>query len=243
LAFASALGIALRPDGLVAAGTPLGADAFVKANARSQAETVTGLVAALVSLPLGRQDKFLLLRSSLKVRLTHLNRITPWPQLYPHIAAAERQVLLVAPDLVEHPPPAAMRSDPVVAQLELPLRSGGFGLRLTTPLEADAAFMAAAGAADVAMRPVPSLFRPFNRASPHCAVFVARWAALHDAAPGLWSPELQALDAPLLALVLLCAQREFGQHLAGQRFADLLASAPPLFEGTRFRTRLHSCAC
>jgi hypothetical protein len=27
------------------------------------------------------------------------------------------------------------------------------------------------------------------------------------------------------------------------RFADLLASAPPSVEGTRFRARLHSCAC
>jgi hypothetical protein len=47
-----------------------------------------------------------------------------------------------------------------------------------------------------------------------------------------------ALAAPLLAPVLLPAQREYGRHLA-----DLLASAPPSFEGTRFRARHHSCAC
>jgi hypothetical protein len=136
-----------------------------------------------------------------------------------------------------------MQSDPVVAQLALPLRSGGFGPRLTTPLEADAAFLAAAGAADVAMRPAPPPFRPFNPASPHCAALVAGWVALHDAAPGFWSPELRALAAPLLAPVLLHAQRDYGRHLADQRFADLLASAPPSVEGTRFRARLHSCAC
>jgi hypothetical protein len=47
----------------VAAGTPLGSNAFVEADARSQAETVAGLVTALTSLPLGKQDEFLLLRS------------------------------------------------------------------------------------------------------------------------------------------------------------------------------------
>jgi hypothetical protein len=50
----------------------------------------------------------------------------------------------------------------VVAQLALSLRSGGFGLRLTTPLEADNAFLAVAGAADVAMLPTPAPFQPFN---------------------------------------------------------------------------------
>jgi hypothetical protein len=57
--------------------------------------------------------------------------------------------------------------------------------------------------------------------------------ALYDAAPSLLSPELRALDAPLLAQVLLQARREYGRHLADQQFADLLASAPPSFEGTR----------
>jgi hypothetical protein len=241
LAVASALSIARRPEGLVAAGTPLGSDAFVEA--RSRAATVAGLVTALASLHLGRQDKFLLLRSSLQARLTHLTCITPWSRLSPHVAAAERQVLLAALDLVERPPPADMQSDPVVAQLALPLRSGGFGLRLTTPLEADAAFLAAAGAAGVALQPALTPFRPFNPASPHCAALIARWVALHDAVPGLWSPELRALTALLFAPVLLHAQREHGRHLADQRFADLQASAPPSFEGTRFRARLHSCAC
>jgi hypothetical protein len=133
LAVAFALCIARRPEGLVAAGTPLGSDAFVEADARFRAETVANLVTALASLALGRQDKFLLLRSSLQARLTHLTRITPWSRLSPHVAVAERRVLLAALDLVEHPPPADTQSDPVVARLALPLRSGGFCLWLTTP--------------------------------------------------------------------------------------------------------------
>jgi hypothetical protein len=131
----------------------------------------------------------------------------------------------------------------VLAHLALPLRSRGFGLEFTTPLEADAAFLAAAGAADVAMRPTPRPSRPFKPSSTHCAALIAWWAVLHGAVPGLWSPELQALDAPLLAPVLLHAQRENGRHLADRRFAGLLVSAPPSFEGTRFRARLDSRAC
>jgi hypothetical protein len=96
----------------------------------------------------------------------------------------------------------------------------------------------AAGAADTAMRPAPPSFRPCNPASPHCAALVAQWVALHDAAPGLWSPELRALAAPLLAPVLLHDQREYGRHLADQRFADLLASAPPVSVG---RVRRYAC--
>jgi hypothetical protein len=75
----------------VAAGTPLGSDVLVETDARSRAETVASLVTALASLPLGKQDKFLLLRSSLQARLTHLTRITPWSRLSPHVAAAEQQ--------------------------------------------------------------------------------------------------------------------------------------------------------
>jgi hypothetical protein len=126
-------GITHRPKGLAAAGTPLGSDPFVEADARFRAETVAGLVAALASLPLVKQAKFLLLHSSLQARLTHLIRVTLWARLSPHVDASERQVLLVALALVEHPLPTAMQSDLVVAQLALTLRSGGFGLLLTTP--------------------------------------------------------------------------------------------------------------
>jgi hypothetical protein len=133
-----------------------------------------------------------------------------------------------------------MRSDPMVAQLAL--HSRGFGLRLTTPHEANAAVLVA-GAAGMAMWPAPLPFRPFNPVSPYCAALIAQWAALHDAAPGFWSPELRALDGPLLAPVLQYAQREYGHHFADRRFADLLASAPFSFEGNRFQARLHSCTC
>jgi hypothetical protein len=91
--------------------------------------------------------------------------------------------------------------------------------------------------------PRPLLGGPLNPSNPHCAALIAQWAALHDAAPGLWSLELRALDVPLLAPDFLHAQREYGRHPADRRFVDLLAPAPPSFDGTRFRARVHSCAC
>jgi hypothetical protein len=93
-----------RTEGLDAAGTPFGSDAFVEANARCRAAAVQSLVTSLTSLPLPTQNKFLLLRSSLQARLTHLTRTTPWHRLSPHIAAAERQVPLAALLLADHPP-------------------------------------------------------------------------------------------------------------------------------------------
>jgi hypothetical protein len=76
-------------------------------------------------------------------------------------------------------------ADPVVAQLTLPLRFGGFGLHVTTTLEANAAVLAAASTAEVAMHSAPAPFRPFHPGSPICASLMRQWATLRDAAPGL----------------------------------------------------------
>jgi hypothetical protein len=116
---AAALDIAHSPVGLVAAGTPLGSNVFVEADARSRATAVESLVTSLTSVPLPTQDQFLLLRSSLQARLTHLTSTMTWRRFLPHIAAAERQVLLAALLLVDHPPPEDLPADPVVAQLIL----------------------------------------------------------------------------------------------------------------------------
>jgi hypothetical protein len=66
---------------------------------------------------------------------------------------------------------------------------------------------------------------------------------LRDAAPGLWPGPARELEGTLLAPILVGAQRLYGRHLAEQRFASLLASAPDTYEGSRLKARLHSCAC
>jgi hypothetical protein len=104
---------------------------FLEDDTRSRAAAATSLVTSPTSLPLPVQDKFLLLRSSLQARLTHLTRTTPWRPLSPHFAASERQVLHAALLLVDHPAPKDLPADPVVAQLTLLLRFGGFSLHNT----------------------------------------------------------------------------------------------------------------
>jgi hypothetical protein len=130
---------------------------------------------------------------------------------------------------------SSMQSNTEVAKLALPLCPGGFGLRLTTSLVTEAAFLAAAGAAKTRScgpRRPPS--GPSTREPPHCAALTDRWAALHDAAPGLWSPELQVLDAPSLSPGLLHAQRVLGHHLANRLIAALLAFSLTFFDVTDF---------
>jgi hypothetical protein len=60
------------------------------------------------------------------------------------------------------PVTADLPSDPTVAQLSLPLCSEGFGLRLPTPLNADATFLSASSTAEIALRSAPAPFRPFQ---------------------------------------------------------------------------------
>jgi hypothetical protein len=79
--------------------------------------------------------------------------------------------------------PGNLTSDPTVAQLSLPLRSGGFCL--TTPLETDDAFLGASATAEIDLRFAPAPFRPLHPARPLCAALTGQWAALHDEAPGL----------------------------------------------------------
>jgi hypothetical protein len=110
----------------VAAGTPL-CD-FVEANDRPRPSSVSCSAASVSSLPLAKQNKFLLLRSLLRARLTHLSRITPWQEPSPHVAAVKRQVLLATFHLLQHPPPAGLTFDSAVTQISLSHRSRGFGL-------------------------------------------------------------------------------------------------------------------
>jgi hypothetical protein len=74
------------------------------------------------------------------------------------------------------------------------------------------------------------------------AALIAWWAALHGAAPGLWSPELRALDAPLLSWSS-CTPNGCTAATARVGGLRMLTSAPPSFEGTQFGAHLHSCVC
>jgi hypothetical protein len=101
-------------------------------------------------------------------------------------------VLLAALLLGDHPSSEDLPADTVVARLALPLRFGGFGLRVTTTLEAD------------------TPFRPFHPESPTSFSLMRQWAALRDAALGLWPGPAQELEGTRLVSILVDAQRLYG---------------------------------
>jgi hypothetical protein len=73
-AVAGQLGVRHAPDGLLAAGTPNGTPSFQTANAESCATLACHLMDELLALPLGDQDRLLVLHGSLQKRIAHLPR-------------------------------------------------------------------------------------------------------------------------------------------------------------------------
>jgi hypothetical protein len=62
----------------VAAGSPIGSNDFVKAFAKGRATKVCSAIDKLAQLPLPKQDKFLLLKGPLQLRMSHLSRVAEW---------------------------------------------------------------------------------------------------------------------------------------------------------------------
>jgi hypothetical protein len=74
-AVAASLDMRVLPDGLVAAGTPVGSATFVEEHAAKQGARVCKLMDTLEGLPLRRQAQLLLLRGSLQQRMDHLTQV------------------------------------------------------------------------------------------------------------------------------------------------------------------------
>jgi hypothetical protein len=122
-----------------------------------------------------------------------------------------------------------------VAQLTLPLRSGGFRRRVTTTLESDLPRRCRHRRDCPSVRTCPhSAFPPRK---PHLRLPHTPMgnATQRYTAPGLWSGPARELEGTCLASILSDAQRLCGRHLAQQRFASLLASTPATLEGSRLK--------
>jgi hypothetical protein len=135
--------------------------------------------------------------------------------------------------------------DAVRAQLTLPLRFGGCGIRVITPHMADAAFLASAAVAETTMRTGPPCFRPFA-APGFAALYADIWASLRADVgdESLWDAASAQLTPKVIDEVLPSAQREFSRFSDERRYAALLAS----FDGGRIgeardKSRLLSTAC
>jgi hypothetical protein len=113
---------------------------------------------------------------------------------------------------------------PVNAQMTLPLRHGGLGLSCTSPAEGSAAYLAAAATTHQAMITGPGAFRPFD--GPSGVQLRTQWASLNDRAGTLWPPEYREVSPDSLETIV-AAQRKFSLHTAQTRADALLECFDP----------------
>jgi hypothetical protein len=234
---ATTLGMHHAPDGLLAAGTPVGAAAFAAARAATCADHACALMDQMQALPLADQDRWLLLHGSLQRRVAHLPRGNQWEQVGLAVQRAERKAVDCALAIIGH----TTADGPLTEQATLPLRHGGLGLSRTSPALGSAAYLAASAAAHIAMRSGPEAFRPFS--GPSGEVLRPQWEALHDVAGALWKPELKDVHPDRLGHIAE-AQGVFSRHESQARFDALLASYDATsVHGRSARARLLSCSC
>lgn len=113
----------------------------------------------------------------------HLQRTVEWSHLAPSTRRAEQAVLSAVAELFklpmgEGPGGSAPVPGSDVQQLLLPIRHGGFGLRATSRLSADAAFVSGAATAQLVMAEAPRRFRPFDNVG--VASLRGKWQRVHD---------------------------------------------------------------
>jgi hypothetical protein len=117
------------------------------------------------------------------------------------------------------------------------------GIRTTTELEAQAAFLSAAAMAETALREGADQYRPF--AGPNAPALKQVWQSLHAeaAASHLWSEESLNVDNDCIDKVLPGVQHTFSRFVADRRGQQLMASFNGGgMEGRQHQARLRSCA-
>jgi hypothetical protein len=155
------LGFQHAVDGLVVAGCPVGAPEFVAAKTLAAAEGVQQLILTLMGLQVPVQDKLLLLRKSLQVKLAHFARCAPYELAASALQQTEAAVLAAFLALI-----GRKEDDLDIEQLYLPLRKGGVGLLELTAHQgvvSKAGYLAAAALAQSAMEGGAPAFQPFHQ--------------------------------------------------------------------------------
>ena len=246
---AAELGIQHRPEGVTVCGTPIGTDAYVAETLSQRAGGVISQVHKLMRLQLPKQSQFALLRASLSLRMAHLQRNLPWAQVVESTRAVEGAILEAAA-AVFHLPAC---DDPARAcgtagrereQMTLPLRHGGFGLRVVTAVEADAALASGAAKAQAAMAQGPAACRPFEGASR--APLLETWRRVFDdvAADCKWEPDARDLPEDFVRDVLPRAQHDVGLAIGNRAGAAFLGSFDLATDAGRHdAARMRSVGC
>jgi hypothetical protein len=232
-------------EGIIAAGSPVGTDAFVVGFVEQRTDAVRTVVRRLRELEgrLSAQDAFLLLRCSISSRLTFLRRVAPvtappapdHPTLAAHQAAAD-DIAAAALAFAGLDGSAAL-PDGAVAQLRAPLRDGGFGMYSCAADEPAAAYLSSAALAQRALQGAPSALRPFD--GPSRAPLLATWRALrarHACLPEVGADEP---DERTICSELPSVQHKLARHIADGAAAAALAAAPPVQQATRRSASCH----
>jgi hypothetical protein len=170
---AALLGAQHRPEGVTVCGTPIGTDAFVAAALSARADAVIAQIDKLATVPVNTQARFLVLRASLSLRMAHLMRTVVWERLEPSTARVEKAVIDAVADVFQVPAQGA-----AAQQMKLPIRHGGFGLRDTVSVVADAALVAGASKAQAAMEGGLDACKPFSGAAR--PALLAAWHRVFD---------------------------------------------------------------
>ena len=191
-----------------------------------------------LSLPLPAQDKFLLLRGSVQLALTHLVRVVAWDSVKGAVQQLQDRVMAAAREIMNHPHMPAVAEE----QLRLPLRHGGFGLMDITELEADAAYLSSAALAHDAMRDGPPDFRPFTDGE-LAECLQAKWTALRAAMPPEADRGPEELDDIFIATGLPGMSRKVTRAVAQTRHDALLQQLGSTPGGAKDLARMRSCAC
>ena len=79
--------------GIVAAGCPLGFPDFLESEADSAADKVVQFIKRVLALPLSAQDKLLLLRKSLQMKMLHWSRVARKSDIIGAITKVEQEIL------------------------------------------------------------------------------------------------------------------------------------------------------
>jgi hypothetical protein len=162
-AVASTLDMPHTAEGLVVAGCPVGTPEFVAAHVEKTASAVQELVTTLQNLELSAQDKLLLLRKAVQVRMCQFARCVAYEQLQPSLLKTEATVQAAFLQLIGRD-----STDVDTEQLHLPTRYGGIGLQHMTVADGitcRAGFLAAASLTQQALYNGAGNLCPFTGAA------------------------------------------------------------------------------
>ena len=195
------------------------------------------------------QSRWLLLRMSLSQRMAHLMRVVLWMQLGPAMRHVEQALLSAAAAIFRLPsgqgPGAPAAQSDVLAQLFLPERVGGFGLRSASETGSGAALVACAALAQAALADAPEALQPLRGAARHN--YLAVWRAVFDdvGTACSWEAEERELPEAFESNRALLVQHRAARAIANREAAALLplsadGAAPPAQQ--RAAARLRSAA-